>query len=192
MAAIRTTGSASALGSGSGVGSSSPHTPRTGGIGGGTGSAYGSPASGASSLRADDDVVVVEVGARHLLVGLAGDASARSGRVEFGPETVRRAGDYRKWILPRPGAPGMSSSRKGPSLETFAEEDEEADTAGSAAPDEDVSILNAWSNEYELWGLDLRGLDQGLLGDRIERALRDAFTKCVCLLYLPQDQTKNS
>lgn len=38
-----------------------------------------------------------------------------------------------------------------------------------------------WGEAHELWRTDLRGLDLGLVGDKIERAIREAFTKSVVL-----------
>jgi hypothetical protein len=34
-----------------------------------------------------------------------------------------------------------------------------------------------WGKDHELWQYDVRGVDLGLVGDKIERALREAFTK---------------
>ena len=34
-----------------------------------------------------------------------------------------------------------------------------------------------WGDDYELWRMDLRGMSMGLMGDRIERAVREAVTK---------------
>lgn len=69
--------------------------------------------------------------------------------VGFGPEEQRRAGDFRKW-------------------EVGYEKDWRKRIQG-----------NAWGDGYELWKLDLRAVDLGLVGDKIERAVRDAFTKSV-------------
>ncbi|KAI1812024.1 actin-like ATPase domain-containing protein [Poronia punctata] len=53
---------------------------------------YGSP----SSLRADDDPVIIEIGSRKLRIGFAGDAAPKR-IVAFSPEQQRRAGDFRIW-----------------------------------------------------------------------------------------------
>jgi len=53
---------------------------------------YGSP----SSLRADDDPVVIELGSRKLRIGFSGDAVPKR-IVAFSPEQHRRAGDFRVW-----------------------------------------------------------------------------------------------
>lgn len=50
-----------------------------------------------------------------------------------------------------------------------------------------------WGREEELWGMDLRSVDLGLVGDKVERAVREAFTKYLlldaksrkCVLVLP-------
>lgn len=41
-----------------------------------------------------------------------------------------------------------------------------------------------WGEEYELWRMDTRGLDLGQVGDKIERAMRDAITKYVHIIIL--------
>ncbi len=71
---------------------SSPHTPlRT------TASTFGSP----SSVRAEDDTIVIEFGARQVRVGFAGDAAPRT-TVTFGPQQQRS--DFLReaspWLLP--------------------------------------------------------------------------------------------
>ncbi|RKF54072.1 putative actin-related protein ro7 [Golovinomyces cichoracearum] len=67
--------------------------------------------------------------------------------VDFGPEQQRRVGDLRRWAV------NYDSSIR--------------------------SKLNgkSWGEDYELWPLDLRNIDLSLIGDKIERAVRDAFTK---------------
>lgn len=37
--------------------------------------------------------------------------------------------------------------------------------------------VDIWGDDHELWRMDLRGLDMGLVGDKIERAVREAVTK---------------
>src|SRR5438105_535982 len=71
-------------GSGQGV-PSSPHTPIRP-----ISSTFGSP----SSLRAEEDVLVAELGARRLRVGFAGDALPKA-VIDFGPDHQRRGGDFR-------------------------------------------------------------------------------------------------
>ncbi|KAI3327561.1 actin-like ATPase domain-containing protein [Xylariaceae sp. AK1471] len=55
-------------------------------------STFGSP----SSLRADDDVVVIELGSRKLRLGFSGDAAPKR-IVAFSPGQQRRTGDFRIW-----------------------------------------------------------------------------------------------
>ena len=103
---------------------------------------FGSP----SSLRADEDVIVIEFGTRKLQVGFAGDSAPR-GTIWFNPEQQRRVGDFRPWNADY--HPDWRSSSSG----------------------------EQWGRDYELWRPDIRGQDPGLIGDKIERALREAFTK---------------
>ncbi|KAH7149854.1 hypothetical protein B0J13DRAFT_471597 [Dactylonectria estremocensis] len=70
---------------------STPHTPSRN-----VASAYGSP----STIRADDDVVVIELGSRHLRAGFAGDSCPKA-TLQCGPEDQRRVGDFRSWEAPR-------------------------------------------------------------------------------------------
>lgn len=104
----------------------------------------GSTFSSPSSLRAEDEILVIEFGARKLRVGFAGDAVPK-GVVTFGPEQARRCGDFRRWDVGY-----VDDWRK-----------------------------SAWGSDHELWKNDVRGLDLGLVGDRMERGLREAFNKCV-------------
>jgi len=107
-------------------------------------STFGSP----SSLRAEEETVIVELGTRKVRVGFAGDAAPR-GTVWFSPEHHRRAGDFRAWLPDyRPDWRTRASGEK-------------------------------WGRDHELWRADIRGLDLGLVGDKLERALREAFTKWV-------------
>ncbi len=73
--------------------------------------------------------------------------SQPKGLVEFGPELQKRAGDYRRWEL------------------------------GYDLKWRDRANMNKWGELSELWKLDLRNVDLGLVGDKIERAIREAFTK---------------
>lgn len=121
---------------------SSPHTPqRT------FSSAFSSPSL---SYRAEEEVLVFELGARHLSAGIAGESNPRC-RLGFGSESGRRVGDYRLYYpeyLDRP------RKRK-----------------------RDYS----WGEDHELWSMDLRGVDLGLVEDKIERAVREAYTKYLLL-----------
>jgi hypothetical protein len=109
-----------------------PHTPPRGS----TISAFGSP----STVRADDEVLIIELGSRYLRVGFAGDSSPKA-TLSCGPEEQRRVGDFRTWQEPRRGAG------------------------------------TAWYPEHEFWRFDLRELDLGLVQDKLDRMLRDAFTR---------------
>lgn len=101
-------------------------------------SSYNSP----SSVRAEDEVIIIEFGSRKLRVGFAGDAVPK-GVVSFEPEGARRVGDFRRWEVGY-----VDDWRK-----------------------------QGWGDEHELWRGDIRGLDLGLVGDRMERGLREAFNK---------------
>lgn len=114
-------------------GPANPHTPTTSRP---VATTYGSP----SSLRADDDIIVVEIGSRYVRAGFAGDSVPKA-KLQCGPEEQRRVGDFRTW--------------QGTRLRNGTE----------------------WAAEHEIWRLDLRQLDLGLVQDKLERVMRDAFTK---------------
>ncbi|KIH91463.1 hypothetical protein SPBR_01445 [Sporothrix brasiliensis 5110] len=126
-----------------------PHTPvRT------TPSAFSSP----SALRAEEETIVIEVGARYLRIGLAGDVVCR-GTVAFGPDQQRRVGDLRVW-----------------------QEDYQYDWRRAG----EDGAGRTWDTAYELWQMDVRNIDAGLISDKLERALREAFTNpSVSLLSAP-------
>ena len=67
--------------------------------------------------------------------------------IDFGPELQRRTGDYRKWKV------------------------------GYEKDWRNRIQHSGWGDAYELWRPDLRGLDLGLVGEKIERAVREAYTK---------------
>jgi hypothetical protein len=69
------------------------------------------------------------------------------GFVAFSPEQGRRVGDFRAW-----------------------QADYQDDWRRRATG-------NDWGRDYELWKFDIRGLDLALVGDKVERGLREAFTK---------------
>lgn len=97
---------------------------------------YGSP----STIRADDEIVVIELGARHIRIGFAGDSTPKAA-LKSGPGDQRRVGDFRSWQEPR-------------------------QKAGQG-----------WSENHEFWHFDLRDVDLGLYQDKLERVVRDAFTR---------------
>jgi hypothetical protein len=78
--------------------------------------------------------------------------------LDFGPEEQRRAGDLRRW---------------------------ETDYDGSRQKN---IYDKSWGESYELWRPDLRGLDLGLVGDKIERAIREAYTKSVGVWRIRESQ----
>ena len=80
-----------------------------------------------------------------------GGESAPRCLLSFGPENCRRVGDYRQW-LPTYGDRVRKKVR-----------------------------ANDWGREYELWQMDLREVDLGLVGDKIERAVREAYSKYLLL-----------
>lgn len=69
--------------------------------------------------------------------------------INFGPEEQRRAGDYRQWGVDYDKSASKNLQSK------------------------------SWGEPWQLWELDVRGLDLGLVGDKLDRAVRDAFTKSV-------------
>lgn len=72
-------------------------------------------------------------------------------RLTFGPEDSRRVGDYRRWL---PSFEGRQiRKRRG----------------------------YEWGEDHELWRLDMREVDFGLVEDKIERAVREAYTKFLLL-----------
>ena len=72
-------------------------------------------------------------------------------KLPFGPEESRRIGDYRRWL---------------------PEDDERPRRK---------QLVETWGNNYELWRMDMRGSDLGIIEDKIERAVREAFTKYLLL-----------
>ncbi|KOS18884.1 Actin-related protein 10 [Escovopsis weberi] len=123
-------------------GSSTPNTPPRN-----PPAAYG---SSPSTIRADDDFLIVEVGARFMRVGFAGDNQPKVA-LTFGPGGERRAGDFTEWQAPR------------------------------GAPD-----CEAWADEHEIWHAGARGAELGLIYDRLDRLIRDAFMRCLLIDSRPR------
>ncbi|KAG6020570.1 hypothetical protein E4U41_002807 [Claviceps citrina] len=122
------------------AGSSTPLTPpRT------IASSFGSP----STIRADDDFIILELGSRFVRAGFAGDSLPKA-CLTCGPEQQRRAGDFRAWQEPRPPRSGK------------------------------------WAADYEMWRYDVRTLDLGLFQDKLDRLLRDAFTRFLLIDSRPR------
>lgn len=74
----------------------------------------------------------------------------------FGPNEQRRIGDYRQWI-PTCGEQSNAKAR-----------------------------TKGWGEDYELWHMDLREVDIGLVEDRIERTVREAYTKFLLADHKPK------
>ncbi|RHZ51725.1 hypothetical protein CDV55_103383 [Aspergillus turcosus] len=110
-------------------------------------SSFASTGSGASSLRGEEDAIIFELGSRWLRAGFEGESMPIC-VVGYGPEDSRRAGDYRGWLK---GTNNTSSSR-------------------AVKADE-------WTGAYELWKMDLRDVDLGLIEDKIERVFRETYNK---------------
>ena len=72
-------------------------------------------------------------------------------RLGFGPEESRRVGDYRKWL------PGYEKRYR------------------------NKRIGYEWGEDHELWRMDVRELDLGLVEDKVERAVREAYSKYLLL-----------
>ncbi|KAF4982126.1 hypothetical protein FZEAL_2186 [Fusarium zealandicum] len=83
-----------------GSGPSAPHTPNRSIV-----STYGSP----STIRADDDIVIIELGSRHIRIGFAGDSCPKA-TLECSPKDHCRVGDFRGWQQPRQ-SPGQEWSK---------------------------------------------------------------------------------
>ncbi|GFF90826.1 actin-related protein 10 [Aspergillus udagawae] len=110
-------------------------------------SSFASTGSGGSSFRGEEDAIIFELGSRWLRAGFEGE-SLPICVVGYGPEDWRRAGDYRGWLK---ATINTSSS-------------------GAVKADE-------WTGAYELWKMDLRDVDLGLIEDKIERVFRETYNK---------------
>lgn len=60
-------------------------------------SSFGSP----STIRADEDFIILELGSRFIRAGFAGDSLPKA-CLTCGPAQQRRAGDFRAWQQPGP------------------------------------------------------------------------------------------
>ncbi|KAF7588472.1 hypothetical protein BBP40_005666 [Aspergillus hancockii] len=112
-------------------------------------SSFTSTSSASSSLRGEEDAIVFEFGTRWLRAGFEGDSTPMC-VVGCGPEDSRRVGDYRGWLK---GSLDADTTRSQP---VKAEE---------------------WTGAYELWSMDVRDLDLGLVEDKIERMVRETYNK---------------
>lgn len=77
----------------------------------------------------------------------------------FGPDEQRRVGDFRRWM---PGYENVRRKRK---------------------------RGQDWGEEYELWKMDLRTADLGLVEDKIERAVREVVAQYLLLDHRPRRAT---
>ncbi|OJD34834.1 actin-related protein ro7 [Diplodia corticola] len=77
----------------------------------------------------------------------------------FGPDEQRRVGDFRRWM---PGYESVRRKRK---------------------------RGQDWGEEYELWKMDLRNADLGLVEDKIERAVREIIAQYLLLDHRPRRAT---
>jgi hypothetical protein len=105
--------------------------------------------SSGSTYRVEEDAVIFELGARWLRAGFEGESEPKC-IVGFGPEESRRVGDYRGWLR------GTAAEQETPTQ--------------PATPED-------WTRPYELWNMDLRDVDLGLVEDKIERAVRETYNK---------------
>lgn len=112
-------------------------------------SSFASTSSG-SSFRGEEDAIVFEFGARWLRAGFEGDSTPMC-VVGCGPDDCRRAGDYRGWVK------GSQSSAEGSQAQGLSAEE--------------------WTGRYELWKMDLRDVDLGLVEDKMERMFRETYNK---------------
>lgn len=126
-------------------GKSPPHTPQHQLRS--NNNSFASTSSG-STYRMEEDALIFELGTRWLRAGFEGDSEPKC-ILGFGPEESRRAGDYRQWLK---GTPVADNTLPQP----------------PAKPDD-------WVKPYELWRMDLRDVDVGLVEDKIERAFREAY-----------------
>lgn len=86
-----------------------------------------------------------ELGSRWLRAGFEGDSTPMC-VMGFGPEESRRAGDYRGWM-----------------------------NYGSSTDSQQMTDPESWARAHELWRMDLRDVDLGLVEDKIERVIREAY-----------------
>ncbi|RMD40108.1 hypothetical protein DV735_g5025, partial [Chaetothyriales sp. CBS 134920] len=113
----------------------SPHTPTRF-----VPSTFSSPGS---TLRQEEDAVILELDPRHLKAGFEGESGPQC-VIPFGPDGARRVGDYRPWL---------------PDYRTRS------------------AKFTTEAAQRELWRNDLSDFDLGLMEDRLERAVREAYHK---------------
>lgn len=115
------------------------------------GSTYSVGSTTSSSYRtsSDEDAVIIELGTRYLRAGYEGDYAPQC-CIDFGPEQARRVGDYRGWTN------HAQLQRGGNPKEVTYDE---------------------WGRNHEFWQMDLRNADLGVIEDKLERAIREAYNK---------------
>ncbi|KAI0376595.1 actin-like ATPase domain-containing protein [Hypomontagnella monticulosa] len=116
-------------------------------------------AFGSPSTSRTDDDVVVIEVGSRKLRIGFAGDSAPKRIASFGPEQQRRAGDFRAW-------------------DSGYQSDWRKRASGKS-----------WGADHELWQLDVRGQDLALIGDKLERELRDAFTKYLLIDSRPRRLT---
>lgn len=145
---------------------STPETPRTP-LQRGTSSLFSSPGG---NYRTDDEYVVLEIGSRYVRAGFPGESAPRC-TLPFGPDRQRRVGDYRQYD------PGYSQKRRQVKIAREAGEHDDIFEARK---------LEQWGEDHGLYSLELASVDMELLGDKFERAIRDAYTKYFLLDSKPR------
>ncbi|KAI6882764.1 hypothetical protein KC360_g8938 [Hortaea werneckii] len=129
-----------------------PGSPRTPLFSRSISSQFGSP----SSFRTEnDEVVVYELGARHLSAGFAGEGRPRC-VYNFTPGKCGRPGDWRQFDP------------------TFAKSRRDREKARNESKDEGEK----WGRDHELYRTDLRsGVNMELVEDKLSRAVREIHTE---------------
>ncbi|KAI9673823.1 MAG: hypothetical protein M1829_003941 [Trizodia sp. TS-e1964] len=87
------------------------------------------------------------------------DESSPRCQIGFGPEQQRREGDYRQWMVGRELGPNKRRCSRD------------------------------WGATHELWRMDLREVNLGLIEDKVERAVREAFSNASITIFSPATLT---
>ena len=124
-------------------------------------SGFNSPSlSNPSAFRADDEIYIYHLSSTSLTLGLGGENVPRSS-IKFDEELQQRPYDFDQHSRAKHGY--FKSRRKVPKAEREGGVEE-------------------WGRERELYSPDLRGLDLGLVGDTLERAIRQANVQDIFVL----------
>ncbi|KAF2998289.1 hypothetical protein E8E13_007249 [Curvularia kusanoi] len=148
---------------------STPESPRTP-LQHATSSLYSSPST---NYRTDDEYVVLEIGSRFVRGGFPGESAPRC-TLSFSPDRQKRVGDYRQYD------PTYSHRRR--QRKTVQEPGEDAELYKRRK-------LQDWGEDHGLYCLDVSRVDMQLLGDKLERALRETYTKYFLLDTKPRRVT---